>query len=891
MDRRSRGRGRGRGQNREAWSWQQTGEQSKRTSVWNQNGDCARKPSNPVSRGIKNFEKGKEPGTDRKFEEACAKIQESLQRFVRTQELESSSSEEDELESEGILNKVLSSYEGSRGDSNDFSRTRQNLLDTLKPGASVCLICIETVKRTDSVWSCIGCYCILHLTCIQKWSKDSLYHQTHSNDENIEINSTTVKWCCPKCRKEYTQMEIPQKYLCFCGKTANPSFDPWLIPHSCGRTCERKLQPLCGHVCLLLCHSGPCPPCPKTVKTNCYCGRKTPEIRRCSAREWSCGQRCGHLLPCGQHNCDEPCHGGPCPPCPRQSFQSCMCGRKKTNRPCASPKWQCGAVCGKKLSCGNHFCEKVCHEGVCGRCPRAGPRSCPYGKTMKELPCTEDVPVCGDSCEKLLECGIHRCTERCHPGPCGTCRQMRVKRCRCGQREKSVPCSKEYTCETKCKQLRDCRRHTCSRKCCDGQCPSCEQQCNRTLMCRNHKCNSRCHQGPCYPCRVMVDVTCKCGKTKITVPCGRVKATKPPRCRKPCCIPPACRHPSRDPHRCHFGNCPPCSQICNEKLDCGHICPVVCHIAVLTKIEPPKIKRAGPWEVLPPPRIEELDYPCPPCQVPVPVTCYGKHETPNFPCSEARPWSCGKPCGRLLSCGNHSCPLECHTVINAATELEAGETCQPCEESCSKARPEGCTHFCLLLCHPDSCPPCQQRFRKKCHCQLNTVYIPCYQWTFSTAEEREKMLSCQSKCPKMISCGHRCSLLCHQGECPSSTNCKKKVTVRCQCKRQKQEFHCTVKQSGEAVVLCDDLCAEVKEKEEREKLALEQKMKEEEQKRQQKELEELQRKFEVKRRKHRKFQKDVTSEDTGRPVYQWMIAVCLSGIAMSIFLYCCLLKD
>lgn len=42
------------------------------------------------------------------------------------------------------------------------------------------------------------------------------------------------------------------------------------------------------------------------------------------------------------------------------------------------------------------------------------------------LPCTEDVPTCGDSCDKVLECGIHKCSQRCHRGPCEICRQVSV---------------------------------------------------------------------------------------------------------------------------------------------------------------------------------------------------------------------------------------------------------------------------------------------------------------------------------------------------------------------------------------------------------------------------------------------------------------------------------
>ena len=36
------------------------------------------------------------------------------------------------------------------------------------------------------------------------------------------------------------------------------------------------------------------------------------------------------------------------------------------------------------------------------------------------LPCTSEVATCGDTCGKLLECGIHECVERCHKSSCGT---------------------------------------------------------------------------------------------------------------------------------------------------------------------------------------------------------------------------------------------------------------------------------------------------------------------------------------------------------------------------------------------------------------------------------------------------------------------------------------
>lgn len=37
-----------------------------------------------------------------------------------------------------------------------------------------------------------------------------------------------------------------------------------------------------------------------------------------------------------------------------------------------------------------------------------------------DLPCTEDIPTCGDTCGKLMSCGLHTCVQRCHQGPCGS---------------------------------------------------------------------------------------------------------------------------------------------------------------------------------------------------------------------------------------------------------------------------------------------------------------------------------------------------------------------------------------------------------------------------------------------------------------------------------------
>ncbi|KAG8134922.1 hypothetical protein E2320_007990, partial [Naja naja] len=416
----------------------------------------------------------------KKFDEIKKANQAAVKRLVENQFSSSSDDDDDEEEEiEGkhgqILAKTFTKYTNQTdGDASELERTKQYMNEAFQSGALTCLICIASIKRNQAVWSCSGCFCIFHMPCLQKF--------------------------------EYKRSEIPTRYYCYCGKTEDPPLDPWLVPHSCGQVCERHFKPSCGHRCLLLCHPGPCPPCPKMVIITCYCQKAKPLPRRCSMKEWSCQLPCGRKLPCGQHNCGNPCHPGDCQPCPRVSKQSCVCGKQVAERQCASPLWQCDEICGRTLSCGYHVCEQICHRGSCEECPRSGKRSCPCGKSKFSLPCTEDVPTCGDSCDKVLECEIHRCSQRCHRGACEICRQEVEKQCRCGKHMKQMPCHKPYLCDTKCTKIRDCQKHQCKRKpptchhpsrekhsCHFGPCPPCHQICKKVLEKCGHLCPASCH--------------------------------------------------------------------------------------------------------------------------------------------------------------------------------------------------------------------------------------------------------------------------------------------------------------------------------------------------------------------------------------------------------------
>ena len=194
----------------------------------------------------------------RTFAEASKAIQDNLSRHISKYEEmlnnEASSSEEDDEKQDDLLEKTLQHY-GS-GDTELVASTREFLRSALQSAS--CLICIESIKKTDRLWNCRTCYVSLHLSCTQKWAKDSIFQlKQQLEDDDAGNRSPVLFWSCPKCRAEYSPQQVPTQYLCFCRKEVEPRFDPWLKAHSCGEKCGKPLIPECKHKCLLLCHPGP----------------------------------------------------------------------------------------------------------------------------------------------------------------------------------------------------------------------------------------------------------------------------------------------------------------------------------------------------------------------------------------------------------------------------------------------------------------------------------------------------------------------------------------------------------------------------------------------------------------------------------------------------------
>lgn len=249
-----------------------------------------------------------------------------------------------------------------------------------------CLVCCEKIKHSDRVWSCSQCYHILHLQCVVAWAKSS----------KLESG-----WRCPACQNLCP--EVPKQYKCYCGKTVDPKYTPGVVPHGCGDICLRKGRG-CEHKCTILCHPGPCPDCDVMVAKSCGCGFTKP-IVKCSADvEIVCNSICNKTLNCGMHKCKSVCHPADCSPCSETIMQECFCGKQGRKVPCSAEfcgrtNYTCEDTCGKTLSCGNHKCQKLCHEGPCDVCPRdvSMVNSCPCGKTPLEngrTSCLDPIPCC-----------------------------------------------------------------------------------------------------------------------------------------------------------------------------------------------------------------------------------------------------------------------------------------------------------------------------------------------------------------------------------------------------------------------------------------------------------------------------------------------------------------
>lgn len=179
--------------------------------------------------------------------------------------------------------------------------------------------------------------------------------------------------------------------------------------------------------------------------------------------EHICTRSCGRPLKCGNHTCTDLCHKGPCRSCKEAIFEdiSCNCGRTvlQAPLPCGTNPPPCNFPCQRPKACGHPQVSHNCHtEEECPKCPFLTEKPCLCGKkTLKNQPCWRSDVLCGLVCGKKLKCGSHLCQKLCHrPGECedahATCQQM------CGKPKKSCghPCDKPCHAPSACKEDKQC---------------------------------------------------------------------------------------------------------------------------------------------------------------------------------------------------------------------------------------------------------------------------------------------------------------------------------------------------------------------------------------------------------------------------------------------------
>lgn len=553
---------------------------------------------------------------------------------------------------------------------------RDDLTEQLKNATLECLVCYEKIKQREPTWNCGNCYHVLHFWCVVRWAKSS------KNDSTC--------WRCPACQNE--NKSIPGRYVCFCGRaTLRNDWNRIDVPHSCGGVCSKrkhKNSATCSHRCTLQCHPGPCPPCSIQVTRKCGCG-KTNKFVQCGASvPVVCDNICNKTLNCGTHYCNEICHPGGCKPCDDTIAIGCYCGQTKKEVVCRPvvderDRFSCGSPCKRTLDCGNHNCLEICHQGPCKICDKLPSvvTVCPCGKTKfndyTRSSCVEPVPICDNRCGKLLTCGSpqkpHFCQMKCHDGDCSPCKKETSIKCRCGNNSKIIPCAdlggsvSDFSCKKRCTKKRKCGKHKCNQVCCIDFDHNCPVKCSGMLTCGQHRCELLCHPGKCGNClqSSFDDLFCNCGKTVMYAPiaCG----TKPPVCDYPCIRSRPCNHDSF--HNCHStGPCPPCTVFtdkfcygrhelrrtipcyqkefscglpCGQRLPCElHTCIKVCHSDVCLQAEEkctqPCVKRrplcGHPCNV--PCHPEREMCPTTMCRVQIKVSCQCENRIEIHPCSD-----------------------------------------------------------------------------------------------------------------------------------------------------------------------------------------------------------------------------------------------------------------
>ncbi|CAG8474019.1 1703_t:CDS:2 [Diversispora eburnea] len=300
----------------------------------------------------------------------------------------------------------------------------------------------------------------------------------------------------------------------------------------CGNPCRKSL--MCGHSCTDVCHYGECKPCTVKVRIKCRCGstefeKICSEVTGKSGEPPLCEKICKMLRNCRKHECNTKC-------CPSANIKQKHSKRRFIPQEEEDLNHICTLICGKKLQCGKHNCQLLCHSGPCMRCLEATfeELSCHCGQTKiyPPIPCGMEIPKCEFPCTRIPPCNHAAVTHNCHPDsePCPPCPYLvNNKKCICGKSTiNNVRCHKtNVSCGKECDRPLYCGGHRCRRLCHSGDCLDpqiCNQICGKPRKDCGHPCTSTCHApSRCpeeTPCLQKITINCKCGNLSREVTCN-----------------------------------------------------------------------------------------------------------------------------------------------------------------------------------------------------------------------------------------------------------------------------------------------------------------------------------------------------------------------------------
>lgn len=347
---------------------------------------------------------------------------------------------------------------------------------------------------------------------------------------------------------------------CPCGKTPlielksderQSCTDP--IP-SCQKACGKVLA--CGHACTQICHAGDCLPCMLTVSISCRCGRNSFSTICHQGKEElpQCMRVCKANLNCGRHECGERCCSGERKAMERQATKRKLKPLGAVARAIdenIEAEHICTRMCGRPLKCGNHDCQDLCHKGPCSSCREAifDDLACNCGRTVLQapLPCGSQPPPCNFACRRPTTCGHPQVPHNCHldDEECPKCPFLTEKNCSCGKVTlKNQPCWRtDALCGLVCGKTLKCGSHTCRKTChkpgeCEDAHQHCQQECGKAKKTCGHPCEQPCHApSACKEeklCPFKIIITCDCQRKKEEVRCNARAGVPEPHGRQTC---------------------------------------------------------------------------------------------------------------------------------------------------------------------------------------------------------------------------------------------------------------------------------------------------------------------------------------------------------------------